>query len=105
MSENRGEVKAETEHESEEVRRLKAQVFQLKNIIKKLTNQSNENDDHSNNESNDGEVYTRKRKKKGREFDPSLYKRRHLMLRYNVLHEISFDKCILITANTSTRDK
>ena len=62
----------------EEVRRLRAQVFQLKNIIKKLTGQENPETDASEDHDrgrND------KRRKKERKFDFSLYKKRHVLFK------------------------
>ena len=59
-----GGVKVESaETDTEKIRRLEAQVFQLKNVIIKLTGQSDEN---------------REPKKKGRPFDFSLYCKRHV---------------------------
>jgi tRNA pseudouridine38/39 synthase len=60
---------------TEEVRRLKAQVLQLKNVIKKMTGQS---------DGEPGSVDTcskRKKKKEPRPFDFRLYKKRHVLFR------------------------
>ena len=57
----------------EEVRRLRAQVFQLKNIIKKLTGQEKPETEVSEDRS--------KKRKKERKFDFSLYKKRHVLFK------------------------
>ena len=57
----------------EEVRRLRAQVFQLKNIIKKLTGQENSEADVNEDRS--------KKRRKERKFDFSLYKKRHVLFK------------------------
>ena len=57
----------------EEVRRLRAQVFQLKNIIKKLTGQEKPETEVSEDRG--------KKRKKERKFDFSLYKKRHVLFK------------------------
>ena len=57
----------------EEVRRLRAQVFQLKNIIKKLTGQEKPETEVNEDRS--------KKRKKERKFDFSLYKKRHVLFK------------------------
>eukprot|EP00095_Tigriopus_kingsejongensis_P007450 snap_masked-scaffold403_size186359-processed-gene-0.34 protein:Tk07450 transcript:snap_masked-scaffold403_size186359-processed-gene-0.34-mRNA-1 annotation:"trna pseudouridine synthase 3" len=59
--------------ETEEVRKLRLQVLQLKNVIKKLTGQT----DHGSEA--EGQMGSRKRKTP-RPFDYTLYKKRHVLL-------------------------
>lgn len=69
-----GEAKTENDLEIE---KLKAQVFQLRNIIKKLTGQDDgENTDTGGTNGNGGSA----KGKGGRRFDFGLYKRRHVAL-------------------------
>ena len=72
-----------TEKVSEEVRRLRAQVFQLKNIIKKLTGQETAEGEvgaAADEESGNRERGRNKRKKE-RKFDFTLYKKRHVLFK------------------------
>ena len=73
-----------SEKVSEEVRRLRAQVFQLKNIIKKLTGQETAEGEvgatADENESGNRERGRNKRKKE-RKFDFTLYKKRHVLFK------------------------
>ena len=61
----------------EEVRRLRAQVFQLKNIIKKLTGQVNPEADVNGGPDRGGS----KKRRKERKFDFRLYKKRHVLFK------------------------
>lgn len=63
----------ETTKDTEEVRKLKLQVTQLKNIIKKLTGQEQDDPNQSG--------YEGKKKKSDRKFDFNLYKKRHVVFR------------------------
>ena len=59
--------------DAEKIRKLEAQVFQLKNIIVKLTGQAEAKEGNSNGKKS-------RKTKDGRIFDYTLYKRRHVLL-------------------------
>ncbi len=75
----KGGEAASEETKDDELRRLRLQVFQLKNIIKKLTTTTTEEGrgEEGGGESDKG----RSKKKAGRTFDHRLYKRRHVLLK------------------------
>ena len=72
MEEENG-IKKTEEDDSEKIRRLEAQVLQLKNIIVKLTGQQSKEEQASDRGSS-------KKKAKGRPFDSNLYTKRHVAL-------------------------
>ena len=72
MEEENG-IKKTEEDDSEKIRRLEAQVLQLKNIIVKLTGQQSKEEQASDRSSS-------KKKAKGRPFDSNLYTKRHVAL-------------------------
>ncbi len=75
-----GDAPEVTEPHTEEMRKLRAQVLQLKNIIKKLTGQSEGDNGEGSNGDSSSEGGGRRSKKKGkaRNFDFALYKKRHV---------------------------
>lgn len=82
---------AEGDRRDDELRRLRIQVNQLKNIIRKLTGQVRDSDDdhengsdsdHDREEGHVGSKTPKKRRKRAdRAFDFTLYKRRHVLFR------------------------
>ena len=71
MEEEKNGIKKSEEDDSEKIRRLEAQVLQLKNIIIKLTHQQSKEEQGSDHGSF---------QKKGRPFDFNLYTKRHVAL-------------------------
>ena len=71
MEEEKNGIKKSEEDDSEKIRRLEAQVLQLKNIIIKLTHQQSKEEQGSDLGSF---------QKKGRPFDFNLYTKRHVAL-------------------------
>ena len=71
MEKEKNGIKKSEEDDSEKIRRLEAQVLQLKNIIIKLTHQQSKEEQGSDHGSF---------QKKGRPFDFNLYTKRHVAL-------------------------